>query len=266
MPHPSGSRELNRNRSRCDGYKPVYADDLAWARRWRGCRLQRQPALRRLVLDQLAMGWSPEQVAGRLVVEQASKVISHESIYRFIYREIKRTNDGSWRNYLPSRKSKRGRAGARFNPMRAIPDRVSISKRPKSVDTRRQAGHWEADLLHPRKTGAPILVAMERKTRFLMLAKMPSKEAAPIAEKTYRMVRANAPNLASDLDYRQWNRILPPLQNQHDRNAEIILQTSPALAKGAASKTQTAVSADISLSALIQIHSQIKISRTSLTG
>ena len=38
-------------------------------------------------------------------------MISHESIYRFIYGQIRRTNDYSWRHYLPRGKSKRGWRG-----------------------------------------------------------------------------------------------------------------------------------------------------------
>ncbi len=53
-------------------------------------------------------GWSPEQVAGRLAREKGRKVISYETIYRFIYAEIKRTKDYRWRHYLPRGKSKRG--------------------------------------------------------------------------------------------------------------------------------------------------------------
>src|SRR5579862_3225483 len=47
-------------------------------RRGRGHKLARQPALRDLVWDFLAMGWSPEQIAGRLALEQGRTVISHE--------------------------------------------------------------------------------------------------------------------------------------------------------------------------------------------
>src|SRR5438105_6078508 len=60
------SRELKRNRGRHIGYKPSYAQEQTRARRWSGCRLERQPELRRTVLERLARGWSPEQVAGRL--------------------------------------------------------------------------------------------------------------------------------------------------------------------------------------------------------
>ncbi len=60
------SRELKRNTGPRVGYKPVYADEQAWARRWRGSKLVRQPDLQKHVLNRLAMGWSPEQIAGRL--------------------------------------------------------------------------------------------------------------------------------------------------------------------------------------------------------
>ncbi len=37
------------------------------------------------VLDKLMQGWSPEQIAGRLALEHGETVISHESIYAYIY-------------------------------------------------------------------------------------------------------------------------------------------------------------------------------------
>ena len=58
------SREIKRNSGVQVGYKPTYADDLAWGRRWQGSRLVRQPALYQLVMSKLVMGWSPEQVSG----------------------------------------------------------------------------------------------------------------------------------------------------------------------------------------------------------
>ena len=50
------ARELKRNSGNEVGYKPAYADEQAWARRWRGSKLVRQPALQELVLKHLAMG------------------------------------------------------------------------------------------------------------------------------------------------------------------------------------------------------------------
>ena len=44
-------------------------------------------------MERLARGWSPEQVAGRLAREHGRKVISYETIYRFIYAQLARTKD-----------------------------------------------------------------------------------------------------------------------------------------------------------------------------
>ena len=178
------SREIARNTgagSSAD-YKPAYADDIAWSRRWRGSRLERDDDLRALVLHLLASSWSPEQIAGRLKLENSPKTISHESIYRFIYAQIRRTKDYRWRAFLPRAKSKRGLYLPRHSPLKAIKNRVSIHQRPKSVMTRKRFGHWEADLLHPRKSGPAILVASERKSRYTLLAKLNSKQAGPVAD------------------------------------------------------------------------------------
>src|SRR5689334_2775669 len=86
------SRELKRNIGVQVGYKPSYAQEQAAARRWGGSRLERNPELRTLVLEWLGRGWAPEQIAGRLKQQRAAVTISHESIYRFIYAQIRRTN------------------------------------------------------------------------------------------------------------------------------------------------------------------------------
>ena len=84
---------MKRNRAPAGADQPVYADQQTQARRWCGARLERDETLRARVLAHLAQGWSPEQVAGRLALEAGRGVISHESIYRFIYRQLARTKD-----------------------------------------------------------------------------------------------------------------------------------------------------------------------------
>ena len=58
------SREVARNGGRKAGYKPAYADQQTKARRWTGSKLTRKPELGVAVLECLAKGWSPEQIAG----------------------------------------------------------------------------------------------------------------------------------------------------------------------------------------------------------
>ena len=100
------SRELKRN-GLLSGYKPARAERMAWVRRGRLSRLERLSQPGGLVRDRLAMGWSPEQIVGQLRHEGAEHTISHESIYRFIYRPKIRSE--RLHRYLPRAKACLGR-------------------------------------------------------------------------------------------------------------------------------------------------------------
>ena len=188
------SRELKRNRGVQVGYKPSHAQHRMRARRWSGSRLEREPDLRRAVLDRLARGWSPEQVAGRLAREHGRKVISYESIYRFIYAQIRRTTDFSWRRYLPRGKSKRGIRGKRGgSPASFIEGRVSLAERPLEAADRNTPGHWEADLMMFSKYGQAVLTVHERTSRLLLGIRLASKVARGVARHLVRLF-AGIPN------------------------------------------------------------------------
>jgi IS30 family transposase len=172
----SVARELRRNSGSGAGYKPVYAQQQARARRWSGSRLERNAPLREQVLGQLEAGWSPEQVAGR------SGALSAETIYRFVYAQIARHKDYAWRHYLPRAKFRRGRrAGRGGSPALHIHGRVPLARRPAAAADRTSPGHWEADLMAFSCYGQHILVLHERMSRALIGTKVPSKHAAPVA-------------------------------------------------------------------------------------
>ena len=176
------SRELRRNEGKAVGYKPVYAQERTRARRWKGSRLEREPFLRRAVIKRLRRGWSPEQIAGRLARESGRQVISYESIYRFIYAQIKRTKDYSWRHYLPRGKSKRGfRSRRRPSPASLIEGRISLAERPPDAADRKTPGHWEADLMLFSKYGQAVLTVHERSSRLLLAVRPINKAARGIA-------------------------------------------------------------------------------------
>lgn len=134
------------------------------------------------------MGWSPEQIAGRLAHENAPMRISHESIYRFIYHRVDQKD--YWNRLLPQRKGRRGRI-RRGGPstVDSIANRVSIHLRPPEIDTRQTPGHWEADLMLFSTYGQAILVAHERTSRLMLANRQPSKAAQPTADTLIRMLR-----------------------------------------------------------------------------
>ena len=175
------ARELKRNSGVQVGYKPAYAQEQTRARRWNGSKLDRDARLRDWVLGRLSAGWSPEQIAGRSGLE-ATASIGTETIYRFIYAQIDRHNDFSWRRYLPRAKAKRGWRGRKGgSPALHMAQRVSISQGPDEVGTRLTHGHWEADLMAFSKYGHNLLMLHERSSRILLGSALPSKQAEPVA-------------------------------------------------------------------------------------
>jgi IS30 family transposase len=177
------SRELRRN-SRptkvwAGGYEPVRAQRLAERRRqWDGrFKLARQPDLRNSVGKSLAMGHSPEQIAGRLARLHGHVVISHESIYRFIYHRAAQKD--SWYRLLPRHKRARGRQ--RRKSISVIKQRRSIAERPAEADDRKAPGHWEADFMLFARSGQGLLVLHERQTRFNMVGRPSDRKAARTA-------------------------------------------------------------------------------------
>jgi IS30 family transposase len=191
--HTTISRELRRNSTPTKawrgGYAPARAHELAIRRRRWDCRfkLARQPDLRRLVKSGLAMGCSPEQIAGRLTLEHGHTRISHESIYRYIYHRSAQKD--YWHRLLPRHKSRRGRYGRQGgSSLNLIKLRVPLAERPAEAADRAQPGHWEADYMLFAKYGHNILVLHERQTRFTIIDKPPNRQAKLTARRiTHRL-------------------------------------------------------------------------------
>ena len=187
------SRELRRNSEKTKvwpgGYAPDRAHALAERRRRWDCRFKmaRQPELRNRVRQLLAMGWSPEQIAGRLALEDASMRISHESIYRFIYHRVAQKD--YWHRLLPSRKNRRGRLKrGGVSPLLHMKRRVSIHERPDEAGDRRNAGHWEADLMCFAKRDQALLIVHERASRILLATRQTTKAAHVVADAISRLI------------------------------------------------------------------------------
>jgi|SRR5688572_3302764 len=189
----SVARELKRN-SASKGYLPSYAGEQAQARRWKGSKLLRRPELQATVLELLKKGLSPEAVAGRLALENGCTLVSYETIYRFIYAQIARKKDYTWRWLLPRGKWKRGFRGRKGgSSVQHIEHRVPIAERP-AID-RSIAGHWEADTMQFTKTGQAVLALQERSTRLVWMQRLPSKGAAFVAQR----IQAALAQLPADL-------------------------------------------------------------------
>jgi IS30 family transposase len=170
------SRELERNALPSGGYSPLHAAGAYIWRRRRAAILEKDADLQTFVVDRLAEGWSPEQIAGwlRRGAERGLRTIGCETIYAFIYRAAQKAEE-LWR-YLARRRKRRRPLRAR--PARdVIKDRTSIHERPNNVDSRGEVGHWEGDLIICKRT-RPVLVLHERKSRLTLAARLTGKTAA----------------------------------------------------------------------------------------
>lgn len=187
------SREIRRNSKPTKqfdgGYVPTRANHLALRRRRWDARfkMHRQPKLRAYVRRHLAMGQSPEQIAGRLAATNAHMRISYESIYRYIYHRVAQKD--WWHRLLPKAKSRRGRIHrGGFSSTRTFKNRRPIAERPKTAENRAQPGHWEADLMAFSKYGQYILVMHERTSRWLAITRIESKNATHVASRIKRLL------------------------------------------------------------------------------
>ena len=172
-------RQLARNSTPTGGYKPDTADRVAWARKLRGSKISRCPSLQNEVMSSLAIGWTPEQIAGRLRLTEFKNKISHESIYRYIY-----SPDGKRQKlskYLPYHHAKRGYRSRKATRQSPIPDRVPIHLRPDKANDRSEIGHWEGDLVHFSKQKDMLLTLTERKSRYWLMRRISKRDSQTVS-------------------------------------------------------------------------------------
>ena len=193
------SRELRRNALPKGGYLPVHAEGCYLERRQRPAILERDARLGRFVRERLLEGWTPEQIAGWLKRGEERKLgaVSPETIYAFIHRAGQKA-EKLWK-LRPRGRAKRGRRRAR-QPRTTIAERVSIHDRPENVQERREAGHWEGDLLICKRM-RPVLVLKERKTRLVLAARLAGKSAAETVAVMMAVFRRLDPRLRSSITF-----------------------------------------------------------------
>ncbi len=193
------SRELKRNKSRCDmPYTPVKAEKNAAKR---ALEQRSKAPLKGLetylyVKEKLVEEeWSPETIAGRIKIDQPGLSICHETIYQYIFEKGKKQK--LWKHLTEKRKKRRrikGRGVRKEKSVSKIPGAVSILERPSCVNKRKTEGHIETDLMEGvRSEKAVVSVEVFRKTRYTQLSKLPNKKAETKQEvltKKLKMVRS----------------------------------------------------------------------------
>ena len=174
------SREIARN-DRGRGYRAHLAQQRAEDRR----HVPRRPRktvhgpLRTYLDEKLRLYWAPEQISGRLKYEEAPPRmrVCHETIYRFVLESARAGTDYS--DCLRQghvRHSYGWRGKHRFR--RIHMDGKTIEQRPAAVEQRSRVGDWESDSVRgPQRTEGGIATCVDRRTRYLVAAKLENRSA-----------------------------------------------------------------------------------------
>ena len=203
------SREIARNSRLRWRYRAHLSDQRAWDRalRPKPCHLARHPQLAYLVAQKLRLEWSPQQIAGWLAREYGddkSMRVSHETIYKSLFIQARGVLKKQLTAHLRrGRTLRRGRGYANNGPGRGqISDTVSIRERPAQAEDRAVPGHWEGDLL-VGSGNSQIATLVERKSRFVILVKVPSHDTRTVVTALTRRVRKLPKQLRRSLT---WDR------------------------------------------------------------
>ena len=201
------SREVALNGGR-NRYRAVDADARALGAlaRPKTCKLARHGWLRHQVARRLRQGWTPEQIAGwlaRLHPDDDTRRVSHETIYASLYVQARGVLRKELAQQLKSGRTIRHARGARPKTGQGqIPDAVPISDRPPEAADRAVPGNWEGDLIEGSNNTA-VATLVERRSRFVMLVKVPSKRSADVVPAVARKIRGLPTELKATLT---WDR------------------------------------------------------------
>jgi IS30 family transposase len=214
------SREVKRNQGR-EGYRAANADQRAWAqaKRPKACLLARRPMLRRIVASKLACRWAPQQISGWLVrryPDDDSMRVSHETIYRSLFVQTRGVLKKQLLAHLRTRrlvrypKAQERHGKGRKVVRNLIPEALTISERPAEADDRAVPGHWEGDLL-AGTAHSHIATLVERRSRYVMLVKLPARDSVTVVDAIARHIRRLPAELKRSLT---WDRGAEMYQHQ----------------------------------------------------
>ena len=179
-------RELKRN-GRADGsYSAVIAQQRAVVRRRERplVRKLQRPELNAAVRSRLTKEWSPDQIAGRLACDHPQDPRFHvrpQTIYAWIERD---PDCDHWKTFL-----RRG-GKSRPSPRRGrIPRQVQIDGRPEEANRRERLGDFEGDTIVSRGKRSGLVTLVDRKSRYLLAAKLPDRTARRTRQKIERLLK-----------------------------------------------------------------------------
>jgi IS30 family transposase len=181
------SRELKRNARQWGSYDPIVAQQIANDRKERFSLNRKFSAgMEKFIRVKLqSQQWSPEQIKG-YCQQNNIPMVSHQRIYQFIYQD--KDNGGElYKNLRTAQKKCRKRYGSGKQSY-SVKNRVPIDLRPSVVNNKERYGDWEIDTIVGKNNKGAILTVVERKSAFLLMAKLNGKNADDLAKSTIRLL------------------------------------------------------------------------------
>lgn len=129
------------------------------------------------VAQRIKDGQSPDVIVG-LLRKEHRWTVSTVTLYRYIDQGY---IPGITNKNLIDKPKRKKRDHRKPKPIRP-PKGMSIEHRPKEINQRLTFGHWEMDSVigHKSGDGESILVLTERKTRYEIILKLPTKAASSV--------------------------------------------------------------------------------------
>ena len=174
-------RELKRNSGK-RGYRTKQAQRLCKLRQeYRETPRKMLPEFIKKIDEKLSLKWSPEQISNYFRVN-TQPTVSAETIYQYVYKDRQQGGE-LWRNLRWARRKRKRRFPSEERRGK-IKNATPIGDRSKEADERKAVGHWERDTMLGKNRKTAILVVTDRKTRFNRLAKLSTRAAAGVTNKT----------------------------------------------------------------------------------
>ena len=180
------SRELARN-SGGKGYRHKQAQYKASERRDSAAKATVMKAsMITLVETKIRLEWSPKQVSGWLL-ENKKLLVSHESIYLYIWKDKK--IGGDLYTYLRRQGKKYDKRRNGKSTRGQIKERVSIDDRPSVVEEKSRIGDWEIDTVIGKGHSGALVTIVERVTKFTVSRQVTGKTAKEVTKATIALLK-----------------------------------------------------------------------------
>ena len=192
------SRELRRNGSGRD-YEASSAHRLATnrPRAWRRPRRFDDERLGHYVGEQLKKDYSPEQIVGCWSSVLAR--VSVQTLYTYLHRDRP-----EWLVYLRQGRSRARKSYRQPRKYQRIRDIKPLKERPEIVARRGRVGDWESDTIRGSDRHAGIATHVDRRTGYVVLAKLKDRSAQTYNEATlaaFKHHRVNLPTHTFTVDH-----------------------------------------------------------------